>query len=85
MVFIAILIHRIIQLVILVVIIQTILTYFLSPFHPIRQLIDRFVEPLLMPIRRVLPPLGMLDFSPLVLIILLEVIDSVLQRILLSL
>lgn len=79
------LIHRIIQLLVLVVIIQTILTYFLSPFHPIRQLVDRFVEPMLMPIRRVLPPLGMLDFSPLVLIILLEVIDSVLQRILLSL
>jgi YggT family protein len=71
MVFIAILIHRIIQLVILVVIIQTILTYFLSPYHPIRQMIDRFVEPMLLPIRRVLPPLGMLDFSPLVLIILL--------------
>jgi YggT family protein len=85
MVFIAILIHRIIQLVILVVIIQTVLTYFLSPYHPIRQMIDRFVDPMLMPIRRVLPPLGMLDFSPLVLIILLEVIDSVLQRILLSL
>jgi YggT family protein len=84
MVFIAILIHRIIQLVILVVIIQTVLTYFLSPYHPIRQLIDRFVEPMLMPIRRVLPSLGMLDFSPLVLIILLEVLDSVLQRILLS-
>jgi YggT family protein len=85
MVFVAILIHRIIQIVILVVIIQTILTYFLSPYHPIRQLIDRFVEPMLMPVRRVLPPLGMLDFSPLVLIILLEVIDTVLQRILLSL
>jgi YggT family protein len=85
MVFIAILIHRIFQLVVLVVIIQTILTYFLSPYRPIRQLIDRFVEPMLMPIRRVLPPLGMLDFSPLVLIILLQVIDSVLQRILLSL
>jgi YggT family protein len=85
MLFIAFLIHRIIQIVILVVIIQTILTYFLSPYHPIRQFIDRFVEPMLMPIRRVLPTFGMLDFSPLVLIILLEVIDSVLQRILLSL
>jgi YggT family protein len=85
MVFIAYLIHRIIQLLILVVIIQAVLTYFLSPFHPIRQVIDRIVEPMLMPIRRILPPLGMLDFSPLVLIILLEVIDSILQRILLSL
>ncbi|MEJ2600299.1 MAG: YggT family protein [Anaerolineales bacterium] len=85
MIFIAFLIHRIIQLLIIVVIIQTILTYFLSPFHPIRQFVDRIVEPMLMPIRRVLPPLGMLDFSPLVLIILLEVLDSVLQRILFSL
>jgi YggT family protein len=85
MVFIAHLIHTIIQLLILVVIIQTILTYFLSPFHPIRQVIDRIVEPMLMPIRRILPPLGMLDFSPLVLIILLYVIDSILQRVLLLL
>ncbi len=85
MVTIAYLVHMIIQALILVVIIQTILTYFLSPFHPIRQVIDRIVEPMLMPIRRILPPLGMLDFSPLVLIILLYVIDSVLQRILLSL
>ena len=82
---IAYLVHMIIQALILVVIIQTVLTYFLSPFHPIRQVIDRIVNPMLMPIRRILPPLGMLDFSPLVLIILLEVIDSVLQRILLSL
>jgi YggT family protein len=84
MALIAFLIHRIIQFVILVVILQTILTYFLSPYHPIRMFVDRFVEPMLMPIRRVLPPLGMLDFSPLVLIILLEIIDSILQRILLS-
>ena len=84
MVFIAYLINRIIQLLILVVIIQTILTYFLPPYNPIRQVLDRIVEPMLMPIRRVLPPLGMMDFSPLVLIILLEVIGSILQRFLLS-
>lgn len=85
MVLIATLIHRIAQLIIIIVIIQTFLTYFLSPFHPVRQMIDRFVEPMLAPIRRFLPQTGPLDFSPLVLIILLQVLDTLLTSILLRL
>lgn len=37
-------------------------------------------EPILGPIRRVLPTFGMLDFSPLVAIILLQIIQTVLVR-----
>jgi YggT family protein len=85
MVLIATLIHRIAQLIIIIVIIQTFLTYFLSPFHPIRQAFDRFVEPFLAPIRRFLPQTGPIDFSPLVLIILLQVLDTLLTSILLRL
>lgn len=85
MVLIATLIHRIAQLIIIIVIVQTFLTYFLSPFHPVRQMIDRFVEPMLAPIRRFLPQTGPLDFSPLVLIILLQVLDTLLTSILLRL
>ena len=36
-----------VRLLSLVVIIQVILTYFMSPFHPVRQFIDRLVEPML--------------------------------------
>lgn len=36
-------------------------------------------EPALAPIRRILPQTGMIDFSPLVLIIILVVIDQVLR------
>lgn len=75
-------IHRLIQLVTLVVVIDVVLGYFMSPFHPVRQFLDRIVEPLLRPIRRVLPRTGMIDFSPLVLIILLQVIDLVINNLL---
>ena len=84
MFFIAEVIHRMIQLLVLVIIIQAILSYFMSPFDPIRSTIDRFVNPFLTPIRRYLPPLGGFDFSPLVLIILLQVLDSIVYRLLIS-
>ncbi len=59
-------------------------SFFLSPFHPIRQALDSIVGPMLAPIRRVLPPTGMFDFSPAVLLILIQLIGSVLIRFLAS-
>jgi YggT family protein len=40
--------------------------------------LTQMTEPILAPIRRVLPTFGMLDFSPLVAIILLQIIQAVL-------
>lgn len=62
-----------------------ILSYFMDPYHPIRMTINRFVDPILNPIRRLLPQTGMLDFSPLVAIILLQLIEFVITRLLISL
>ena len=64
------------------VIIQTLLSYFMSPYHPLRSTLDRFVEPFLRPIRRMLPSLGGLDFSPLVLVILIQLAEWLITRIL---
>lgn len=72
------------RLFILFMFVHVILTYFMSPFHPIRHRIDRFVEPLLSPIRRVIPTVGMFDFSPLVLILLAQVFGLILKLILTS-
>ena len=58
------------------VIANVILSYFMSPYHPIRETIDRFVDPMLAPIRQLLPSTGGLDFSPLILIILLQLLGS---------
>lgn len=70
-------IHNVLWLLSLLIFIQAILSFFMSPYHPVRQRIDQFVEPLLAPIRRVVPPMGMLDLSPLVLIILIQIVDRI--------
>ena len=81
MAFIANIIHRIFQLLTLIIVVDVVLSYFMSPFHPVRTFLDRIVEPMLKPIRRIMPQTGMVDFSPLVLIIGLQIIDFLLQTI----
>jgi YggT family protein len=73
------------QVITLLVIAKVILSYFMSPYHPIRETIDRIVSPLLDPIRRVMPSTGMIDFSPLVLLVLMQILRSVLVSVLVGL
>ena len=61
-----------------------ILTWILPPYNPVREALDRIMEPLLAPIRRIVPMAGMMDFSPLILMILVELISRVLIYIVLS-
>jgi YggT family protein len=73
-------IHFIVTALTLLVIADVVLSYFMSPYHPIREIIDRLVAPMLDPIRRIMPQTGMVDFSPLVLIILLQLVEYVLSQ-----
>lgn len=82
MVIIAKLISFLANAIVLLVIVQVILSYFMSPFHPVRRMIDQIVEPMLAPIRKVVPLVGMFDFSPLILIILVQVLATVLINLL---
>ena len=50
----------------------------LPPNHPIMSALGALTEPLLTPIRRVLPDMGGLDFSPLVLLFGLRLVRGVL-------
>ena len=70
------------QILVLLVFISVILSYFMDPYHPIRRGVDNIVGPMLAPIRRVVPPVGMLDFSPLVLILLIQLVRSLLVSLL---
>ena len=69
----------------LLLIASVVLSYFMDPYHPVRSTVDRIVNPILNPIRRVLPRTGMVDFSPLVAIILVQVLEFLLRSLLLSL
>lgn len=72
------------QILVLLIIVSVILSYFMDPYHPIRRGVDRIVEPMLMPIRRVVPLIGMLDISPLILILLIQLVGNLLIRLLIT-
>lgn len=54
----------------------------LSPSHPIVRILNDVTEPILAPLRRVIPMIGMIDITPLVAILLLQVIERVLADLL---
>ena len=70
-------INLLVQVITILVLAKVILSYFMSPYHPIRETIDRIVNPFLEPIRRIMPSTGMIDFSPLVLLVLLQLLRRV--------
>jgi YggT family protein len=73
------------NLFILLVIVDAVLSFFMSPYHPVRTAIGRIINPLLSPIRRVVPLVGMIDLSPLILIILIEILTYALSSFLYAL
>jgi len=65
-----------------VVVVNSLLSYFLQPFHPIREALDKVIEPLLCPIRKVIKPVNGIDFSPLVLILLVYLLEFLFTQLL---
>lgn len=77
-------INTISQIFIWIVIASALLSFFLPPYHPVREALDRIINPFLNPIRSVIPNTGTFDFSPLILIIAVQVIARILIAILIS-
>ena len=66
------------ELFFLALIIRIILSWInISPYNPISRITHQITEPLLGKIRQYIKHLGMFDFSPMIAIILLEVIQRV--------
>lgn len=72
------------QLLMIVVIVDIFMGYFLAPYHPFREILDGIVRPMLRPIQRFLPPIQGIDFSPVVLILIIQVANLLLSNLLLS-
>jgi YggT family protein len=67
-----------IHLAMLVVLVSALLSW-INPYAPLAPFFDRLARPLLAPFRRVIPPLGGIDLSPLVLLLALQVLLMVLD------
>lgn len=67
------------QVLIFAIIARALLSWFnLGPSHPLVRILYDLTEPILAPLRRVIPMIGMIDITPIVAIILLQVIQSIL-------
>jgi YggT family protein len=61
---------------------RAILSWFpnIDPRNPAVEILVQVTEPILAPLRRVMPRMGMMDLTPMVAIILLQVIGSIVAR-----
>jgi YggT family protein len=75
-------INSIFRVLVLTVFIYTLLGYFMDRRSSIYQTIGQIVEPMLIPIGKILPTFGGLDFSPLALMLLLQFLNMIIVGIL---
>ena len=70
---------RLLDLYSLIVLVAVVMSWMqVPPANPIARFVHTMTEPVLDPIRRALPPMGGLDFSPMVLLIGLQMLGSLL-------
>lgn len=62
------------RICIFAVIIYVFLSYFLDRYHPVRMKMGAILEPILERIRPILPDTGAFDLSPLILILIIELV-----------
>jgi YggT family protein len=53
--------------------------------NPIVRVLDQITAPVLEPLRRVIPPVGMMDITPLVALIILQVLQALIHNLLVGL
>ncbi len=65
----------------LLLMIYILLGYFLDPFNPVRRFLDGIFNPLLKPFRRIIPPVGGFDLSPIALMLTFWLLNRIIRLI----
>ncbi len=81
------LLHLVFRLLYLLLILRVVLSWVpgVNYYHPVVHFVYRITSPILDPIRRALPPIGGLDLSPLVAILLLGLLQQITVQLLIQL
>lgn len=75
------LLQMVFQVYTLILIVRVLITWVNpDPFNPVVQFLSRVTDPVLEPLRRVIPPLGPIDISPLVALLLLQALQHFLVK-----
>jgi len=63
----------------LAIFLRVILSWFnINPYNRFMTLLDQITEPVLGPLRRIIPPMGGLDFTPIIALFLLQIVERLL-------
>ena len=69
----------------LAIIARSLLPWFrISYYHPVMRFLIRITEPVLAPLRRYIPPMGGLDFTPTVALLLLWFVERLLRALIVA-
>ena len=76
------LLARVLQIYTFILLIRILITWIpnLDPYHPIVQILFQVTEPVLEPARKIIPPIGMIDISPIVVFIVLGILQDLLVQ-----
>lgn len=61
----------------IIIVVDALLSWVLPPFNPFRAALGRVLSPIYAPIRRIVPALGGMDFTPIVALLLIQVIQQI--------
>ncbi len=80
--YLAVLINLAVTLLTAILILDALVSFVLQPWHPVRRFLDRLADPFVQPFRRVLPPVGGLDFSILAALVVIQLVGQLAARLL---
>ena len=74
------LLARIIQIYTFILLIRILATWIpnLDPYNPVVRILFQITEPILEPARKLIPPIGMIDISPIVVFLVLGILQDLL-------
>ncbi|MGQ9552758.1 MAG: YggT family protein [Anaerolineae bacterium] len=62
----------------LAILVRVVLSWFrVDPYNRFVQILYQVTEPVLAPIRRIIPPIGMIDITPIVALLILQVVQRI--------
>jgi len=64
-----------------IIFVRVLLTWIpgLDPYNPIVQFLHQITDPVMEPARRIIPPIGMMDISPIVVMVVMSILAQILQ------
>ncbi len=71
-------INIVIGILSILIVLDTLFSYLLREGNPARRVILKILDPIYMPVRKFIPPLAGIDFTPLIAIIILQILDAAL-------